>query len=113
MGLRKEFQHFIVDGVNEAAGRGEQRQHVSVPATLVAGVRMGAFGEQQADGIHTPILRGQHQRRAPILVPGFDLRSRFQEGFHAIGVALFRRGRPIFRRRRRQAGERQQEQNRA
>ena len=81
MGLRKEFQHVVVDGVNDAAGRGEQRQHVGVPATLVAGVRMGALGEQQADGIGAPVLRGQHQRRAPILVFGFELRSRFQEGF--------------------------------
>src|ERR1019366_1425662 len=113
MGLRKEFQNLVVDGVNDAAGRGEQRQHVGDPATPVAGVRPGAFGEQQAHGIGASILRGQHERRAPILVFGFELGPGFQEGFHAIGVALSCRGQPIVGRHRRQGGERQEEQNRA
>ena len=113
MGLRKEFQNLVVDGVNDAAGRGEQGQHVGVPTARVAGVRAGAFGEQQAHRIGVPVLRGQHERRVPILVFGFELGPGFQEGFHAIGVALLRHGRPIVGRHRRQGGERQEEQNRA
>ena len=98
MGPRKKLQHVVVDGMNEATGRGKQGQHVGVPATLVAGTRIGAFGEQEADGIGAPVLRGQHQCRAPIPVLGFEFRSGFQQGFDAIGVALFRRGQPIFER---------------
>ena len=88
LGLRQKFENCIVRGVDHAAGRREQCEHERVPAMGVASIGLGALVEQHPHRGGAAVLGGEHERRAAVLVPGFDVGPFGKERFDLFVLAF-------------------------